>query len=121
MNRKCQVTGANLFMLLTDESPNTNDVICTVIFFMSLFIVMESPTKTCSRIIISFPGTFKLPKHYDVYFPTRWASTSVDEWLGRQIIDLDSPGSNLGINYVDFFVCLKNRTFRLRKQASVHV
>ena len=59
MNRKCQVTGANLFMLLTDESPNTNDVICTVIFFMSLFIVMESPTKTCSRIIISFPGTFK--------------------------------------------------------------
>ena len=60
MNRKCQVTGANLFMLLTDESTNTNDVICTVIFFMSLFIVMESPTKTCSRIIISFPGTFKI-------------------------------------------------------------
>ena len=29
MNRKCQVTSANLFMLLT----NTNDVICTVIFF----------------------------------------------------------------------------------------
>ena len=60
MKRKFQVTGLNLFMILTDNQYTTNDVICGVFIFLALFIVMECPTKTCSRIIIPFPVPFKL-------------------------------------------------------------
>ena len=59
MNRKFQVTGLNLFMVLTDNQYTSDDVTSGVFIFLALFIVMECPTKTWSRIIIPFHVLFK--------------------------------------------------------------